>query len=122
VVHAGQRWLVAELEDYRVAYRLAGAFLAPPPDTDAPVESLLVACRSVGEEGASHYQLMDLLGWSRPTVIKYCQQAVAAGRLSPVEGKLGGQKRYWVVEDAVTGALTSPDAVAAAVEGQGVTE
>jgi hypothetical protein len=111
--HRGQPWLVADLEDYRTAYRLAGAFLAPPPAPEAPVEALVAACRSVGEEAASHYQLMDLLGWSRPTVIKYCQQAVAAGRLRLVEGKLGGQKQYRVAEEAAAGMLTSPDEVGA---------
>jgi hypothetical protein len=113
VGHAEGGALVAELDDYRVAYRLARAFLSPPAG-DARVDELVAACRTGGEAGASHYDLMDALSWSRPTVIKYCQQAVKTGRLRLAEGPHGGTKRYTVVDrQPVSGALTTPEEVAA---------
>jgi hypothetical protein len=104
--------LVAALDDYRVAHGLAGAFLAPVA-VESQVDQVVTACRSLGEAGASHYDLMDVLSWSRPTVIKYCQQAVKTGRLRLEDGSNGGQKRYRVVRhQPLSGVMTSPEEVA----------
>jgi hypothetical protein len=114
VLQGGEAVLVAEVEDYRVAYRLAGAFLAPPMPMDGRVGQLVGVCRGMGSEGATHYQLMDALGWSRPTVIKYCGRAVQAGHLALVAGSEWGAKRYQAGEAGSQGGITSPDAVAEA--------
>jgi hypothetical protein len=113
-VQGGESVLVAALEDYRVAYRLAGAFLAPPAPMDERVGPLVAACRVT--EGATYYQLMDALGWSRPTVIKYCGRAVKAGHLALVAGSEWGAKRYRATEASGRWGITSPEEVASAAD------
>ena len=114
-LHRGKRVVLAQLEDYRVAWRLAPAYLGVPRTTDDREAALVAAC-GLGTEAMSHYDLMAALGWSRPTVIKYCQQAVASGQLTVATGS-GGAKRYQVVGGGTGGPLTHPDVIAAHLGG-----
>ena len=93
--------MVANLEDYRIAYRLSGAC----PGLGA---GRCTAGQGGGDVPADRRGGVALLtdgcaGINRPTVIKYCQEAVRAGRLQEVPGDR--QKRYAIAEGLPSGAL-----------------
>jgi hypothetical protein len=127
-IFSGAECLVATIEDYGVAYRLANRILWPTLSGVAPkLKELVSAAKQLHEEreasGAagtfSLKELVERLGWDRKTAAKYVKRALDGGYLEAPDGiKQGKATLYQFVQDAPDAPklLLSPDELKAKLD------
>lgn len=124
----GTECLVATIEDYGVAYRLANCILWPTLSGVAPkLKELVSAAKQLHEERAASgtevrftlRELVERLGWDRKTAAKYVKKAVSDGYMDAPDGvKQGKTTMYQFVQDAPDAPklLLSPDELKAKLD------
>lgn len=94
----GKEYIVANLEDYTLAYRLASKVLAQALKEVTPkAEKLVKECETL-RMPFSRRDVEKKMGWNRKTVLKFCDEAINLGYFETVQGANGKSYKYKIVK------------------------
>ncbi len=109
----GQRYIVASLDDYKIARELGVKILGPVLKGATPRCEKLVEVASGFEREFTRTEMEQELQWHRQTVTKYLQEAVSLGCLDEYPQGKGSPVHYRFIKELaeVTCPLLEVDAL-----------